>query len=134
MMKRVNVFYVSRLFDPLFTLDDKNIKDYINLDEEYQVKSFLTKYIKDNFMKYGGQSSAVVKNTLQYLLLNNCKGCVFNDLFPEGCFQVHKPSDVCKFILWLWQVLFNDEAWSEGKLSDFHLQNNYSEPNSVYLK
>jgi len=89
--------------------------------------------ILENFKLYGTGSREIVKNTLQYILcfLDKYK---FDELFPYGDLPVEAPKNNELFFSWLWEELFPGEIMDSSDVSDFFVNNNYSEPNSAYIK
>ena len=135
MKKKVNVHYISRLFDPLFSLSDEEISGLSKIDfnNELETKEFFAERILENFKLYGTGSREIVKNTLQYILcfLDKYK---FDELFPYGDLPVEAPKNNELFFSWLWEELFPGEIMDSSDVSDFFVNNNYSEPNSAYIK
>ena len=135
MKKRVNIFYISRLFDPLFSLSDDETDELasLNPDNELQVKVLLNNFILGNFNRYGQASQSIVKATLLYLLCYGIENHDFSELFPYGDVPINAPKNKKLFFTWLWEVLFPNED-SQNCADEFIVENNYNAPNSVFIK
>jgi len=120
-MTIINIHYISRLLDPLFSLDDVEIDDLstINFNDELTTKVFFEQRLHDNFKKYGVISQEMCKNALEYVLCIPGHPYTFPDLFPYGELPVEAPDDINLFFSWLWQVLFPGEIVKSCTIDDF---------------
>ena len=136
MKKKVNIHYICRLFDPLFSLSDEEVDNLstLNLNDEFETKIFFQQRVVDNFKQYGIVSRDVCRNSLQYILCVSSHKYNFSDLFPYGELPVEQPNNINLFFTWLWQTLFSNEDINECDENQFVVMNNYNEPNSSYIK
>ncbi|RZK32258.1 MAG: hypothetical protein EOO61_17085 [Hymenobacter sp.] len=136
MRRIVNIYYVSRLFDPLFSLSDEEIDSLsaINFNDEAEAKGFFQQRILENFERYGPKSKIMCRNALQYVLCTSASPYSFPDLFPYGELPVEAPDDTKLFFSWLWQILFSNERIPKCDEDEFIINNDYNAPNSAYIK
>ena len=136
MKRKVNIHYISRLFDPLFSLSDQDIDNLSHLDlkKEPETKLFFEENILANFKRYGPKSNEMVRNTLSYIIGTKGSKYSFEDIFPYGNIPVEEPDDIVLFLTWIWDSLFSGDKIEECNDDDFVINNDYNAPNSVYIR
>ena len=136
MTRKVNIHYIKRLFDPLFELDDKDTDNLnkLDLNDEVLTKDFIKKYLLDNFNRYGPQSKLICKNTLNYLLCLPKHTLKIDQIYPLGELPFLEPNNATYLVTWIWEILFPNESWSNCADNNFVINNDYSAPNSSFIK
>lgn len=134
-MKIVNRFWVATLLDPVAGLadDDAAVRRYqrFDADDPGVVRAFAREKLKPFFDRWDEASREKGKLALQYVLsfAPDDLGHLLDSVLPPFA----SPVDASAFFGWIWDEIFEGEAWILENRAEFRIVDRAEETNSLRL-